>query len=90
MDMNVGKLQEVVMDREAWRAAVHGVTVDWTAQRQQPQCGRRAGRERGPCTTLHPPVSLVHCRGIVRPTLVPRGHTCPQGQGKPSRQEAAA
>ena len=25
MNMNLGKLQEVVRDREAWRAAVHGV-----------------------------------------------------------------
>ena len=30
MDMNVGKLQEMVRDREAWRAAVHGVVKSWT------------------------------------------------------------
>ena len=30
MHMNLSRLQEMVMDREAWHAAVHGVAKSWT------------------------------------------------------------
>ena len=30
VDMGLGRLRELVMDREAWRAAIHGVEKNWT------------------------------------------------------------
>jgi len=30
MDVGLGELRELVMDREAWHAAIHGVTKSWT------------------------------------------------------------
>ena len=33
MDMSLGELRELVMDREAWHAAIHGVAKGWTGLR---------------------------------------------------------
>ena len=32
MDMNLGKLWEMVREKDAWSAAVHGITKNWTLQ----------------------------------------------------------
>ena len=37
MDISLGKLQEMVKYREAWHAAVHGVTKSWTIKKAEYQ-----------------------------------------------------
>ena len=37
MDMSLGKLQDLVMDRDVWCAAVHGVTESWTVKKAELQ-----------------------------------------------------
>ena len=43
MDMGLGGLQELVMDREAWRVAIHGVAKSWTQVNWTANCSRELG-----------------------------------------------
>ena len=62
MEMNLGKLREIVRDREVWRAAVHGVTKSDTTWRlnnyQQTQVSPHRGPHKEPSEEPHPPGDL--------------------------------
>ena len=61
MDMSLSKLREMVKDREAWRAAVHGAAKSWT------KLNSNSGGEGKPHVSTHGPVKPV-CHNLSTPT----------------------
>ena len=79
MDMGLGGLQELVMDREAWRAAVHGVTKsrtrlsEWTELSMAPPIRTRLSfphSQSFPSGSFHKALILIHQRADKMKTTI--------------------
>ena len=74
MDMSLIKLLELVMDREAWRAAVHGVAKSRNHQVKELQHPVRQGADHFALNSL--------CRAVCSVMALETGTTCPGGYGE--------
>ena len=66
IDMSLSELQELVMDREAWRAAIHGVAKSWTQQSDwtEPELSVYASKLLLPFTPSSPPLPTYHVHNV--------------------------
>ena len=81
MDMSLSKLQEMVMDREAWRAAAHRVTKSWTRLSDGTDLMMRRDSRvdpLSPCSVLTPAREQLrsHPHSVKGPYLLPWSNFC--------------